>query len=76
MINWDEIERRLKIAALWEASDVDSPERAEYRRRFIETMRDSECKETRQLYWVHKERMAELDALEARRMKRRSSAGL
>jgi hypothetical protein len=74
----DEIERR-KITALWEAAAIDSPEREKYRRQLIEGMRDSECRETRLLYWTHKELMAELDALQARREKDRilsSSAGL
>jgi len=68
---WDEIERQLKVAALWEAAEIDSPERKTYRRQFIEGMRESERREVRLLYWTHKELMAELDALEARREKRR-----
>jgi hypothetical protein len=72
---WGEIERQLRIAALWEAADIDSPEREKYRRQFIEGMRDSESKETRLFYWTHRELMAELDALQARREKRRIAAG-
>ena len=71
----DEIERQRRIAALWEAANIGSPEREKYRRQFIEGMRDSESKGTRLLYWTHRELMAELDALEARREKRRIGAG-
>jgi hypothetical protein len=62
----DRHEWHLRLTGLWEAAEMDSPERNEFRRLLIEAMRYSESDATRRLYWVHQELMAELELLRER----------
>ena len=68
----DKHEWHRRLTALWESAAMDSPERDECRRLLIEAMRYSESDETRRLYWVHQELMAELELLNERLKKNRS----